>query len=264
MRFKLFSFLFLLTGCSHQSEYCTATTVDTLQKINLILTQQMMAQQKQLINEEQITVDTAKIRQAIKQLHIDLKQVTASSGSTCQAHLEIQFPDKILKEANLSADLFEEPNVQANAAYNNLIFQQNQLSQTIVYSIDAQKKVVLPENLTILGITQNTLFDALALPMRQIAIDAAQEQVNRSYEAELKVAEQEFIESNKELKQIWVTTTAQVRNELWNDQHLWLRKRNLACQENGEIEQIKCKTQMTQDRIYLLEHTIQQLELAFS
>ena len=125
--------------------------------------------------------------------------------------------------------------------------------------------------------------DALALPLRKSAVQAAQEHQASQEEQDILMGEEEaraehgqdlqeaqksIDKANTGLNLVWNSTTSTIRDALLDEQRAWLKKRKLECQlqandaEDSEkdITELNCQAEMTKTRTNVLKDEIEELE----
>ncbi|WP_269915357.1 lysozyme inhibitor LprI family protein [Acinetobacter sp. HY1485] len=282
--------LLALVGCKKEMPVeCNSAETKALAQQTLIdqLTNMAISQQKKIISEENLTVDTAKIRQTLKQFKIEINDVRTDKKEQnkqyCVANVQIEVPQQVIDDANTNADLYQEPNVATNADLKYIELKQHTFVKDINYNLqptdDGKKLYINLDANDLLELSANTLMDALALPLRKNAVQAAQEQETIGEEEPEPTAEEVHIErmqdaqkniekANTGLNLVWNSTTSTVRDALLDEQRAWLKKRKLECQlqandaEDSEkdITELNCQAEMTKTRTNALKDQIEELE----
>lgn len=293
----------LTVGCSkiqsitQPTVECNSPETKALIKETLLknLTDQAINEQKRLINSEQITLDTAKIRQNIKNTSIQIEDVRTdksdpdSKKQYCTTHVSFEIPNALIQTVDSHAQSIGEKTTNDRAVLNDITLQGNTLSQDIHYTAqptdDGKKLYInLSDNEKIVALIQNITTEALALPLRQLAQSAQEDAEARADEAaqeeqqqseaeyaqlQLENARMNIAKANSNLNLVWNNTTADIRNSLLNEQRLWLKQRKIECQLKGneatdasqkELTRLTCETDMTNARVTQLKETIYRLE----
>ncbi|WP_425918621.1 lysozyme inhibitor LprI family protein [Acinetobacter sp. TSRC1-2] len=243
---------------------------------------------KELIDSENVTIDMGKLRSTLQQITFNVNDVRTNNSDPnsnkqyCVTEFVVKVPDQMVKDADAARAVYDENNIAQAAVLSDLSFEANQLKKEIEYLVqptdDGKKVYVTLENP-----------DALAYFVRDIAVDslvktarlnaaevAKQEEIKRVAEEEATAQEYQSVliseaktnldKANENLNLVWNSTTKEVRNQLLDEQRLWLKKRELECKlestnsDNPEIYRINCETNMTTQRTSELRQKIYYLE----
>jgi len=111
------------------------------------------------------------------------------------------------------------------------------------------------------------------LAEEQAAIEiqqAAERQANQAAYQSLQQQEaaQYLTSANNKLNAVWNSTNSRVRNQLLAEQRIWLKKRDLECRLNSEdaqpdlreVARLRCETEVTNQRIGILQQLIARAE----
>ncbi|MDQ8952726.1 lysozyme inhibitor LprI family protein [Acinetobacter rudis] len=243
---------------------------------------------KELIENENITIDMGKLRSTLNQITFNVNNVRTNNEDPnskkvfCVTEFTVKIPDQLIKDADASRTVYGENNVAQDAVLSELNFELNQFKKELEYSVqptDDKKKIYLAlENAdSLAAFVGDITVDALAKSARQTAVERAkqeelrqeaQEQADAQAYQNLLVAEAKtnLDTANKNLNQVWNSTTAQVRSQLLDEQRLWLKKRELECRiesaetDNPEVFALNCQTNMTNQRSRELANRIYYLQ----
>lgn len=290
--------MLLLGGCDQASSLITETTAQCDQEVtkkgvterfSQDVTERAHNRVKELIANEDITVDMGKLRSALQHITFNVLNVRTnhsdpnSNKKYCVTEFVVKIPESIIKDADTSRAVMEETNVAQTAVLSDLKFENNQLSRELEYWIqptdDGQKMFIHLENADGLSLfLADVVIDALLKSARQNAVEVAQqEEMKRiaeenatveAYQALLLTeAKAKIDQANEHLNLVWNATSKDVRDALLAEQKIWLKKRELECKlnssaaEHSEVARLNCEAQMTQQRTNELRHKIYELEL---
>lgn len=243
---------------------------------------------KELINNENITIDMGKLRSALSQITFNVTDIRTNNSDPnskkeyCVTQFVVKIPAKMVQDADLSRDINGENNSAQQAIMSDLIWENNQLKKDLEYFVqptdDAKKVYVQLEGGEAMSyFVRDIVIDSLIKSARQNAAEIAkQEEANRI--AEQNANEQEYQnllvteanaslnQANENLNLVWNATTKEVRDQLLDEQRLWFKKRNLECKldstdvENLEVHRLNCETNMTVERTNQIRQKIYYLE----
>lgn len=249
---------------------------------------------KELIEYQNITLDMGKVRSLVKQLNIAISDVRTSNSDPnsnkefCEAELSIKIPTDVVEQANASRELYGETNVAQQAILQDLSFDLNQVKHQFEYvaqpTDDGEKIYVTIENQRLVtDFVANIVIDSMLKNARQEAMSQAQmEEQQRQADidateaeyAQLQLSEAQFgiDNANKNLNLVWNAASKSTRNQLLDNQRMWLKKRELECKLKGndaeygteEIVRLNCETEMTKSRTQDLRQAIYQLDSEYS
>lgn len=243
---------------------------------------------KNLISEENITIDMGKLRAALKQVTFnvnDIRTTNSDPGSKkeyCVTEFVVKIPDQIIKDADISRAVYEQTNVAQSAVLSDLSMEINQIKKDLDYYVqptdDGKKIYVGLENPDALAtFVSDVAVDSLLKAARQNAAELAkQEQLKQEAQQVVDVKEYQAVligeaqanldQANENLNLVWNATTGDVRNKLIDEQRMWLKKRALECKlnsaetDNPEVYRRNCETTMTNQRTNELRQKIYYLE----
>ena len=243
---------------------------------------------KQLISEENITIDMGKLRAALKQMTFNVNDVRTNSSDPnskkeyCVTQFVVNIPAQMIKDADAARAVYEENNIAQSAVLSDLTFESNQLKKELDYIVqptdDGKKVYVTLENPDALAFfVRDIAVDSLLKSARQNAAEVAQqEQMKQEAQAVADAEEYQSVliseakvnldRANENLNLVWNATTKEVRSQLLDEQRLWIKKRDLECKlesndtDNPEVYRINCETNITTQRTNELKQKIYYLE----
>lgn len=299
MKLKIMSFIIavtMLSGCGKVKEMAAGDarcdSDASKQLVTEVFSQALSDQStnliKEMIQNEDITIDMGKLRSTLKQITFNVENVRTNSDDPnskkmyCATDFTVKIPDQVIKDADASRAVYEDNNVAQAAVLDNLTFEMNQLKKEIEYTVqptDDKKKILLTlENAdTMAAFVSNVVVDALAKSARQTAAEQAQQQAQKqaaqeqadaqAYQSVLVAEAQAKLDgANKTLNQVWNATTSEIRAQLLDEQRLWLKKRELECKiesgetDNPQVYALNCQTNMTNQRSQELANKIYYLQ----
>lgn len=243
---------------------------------------------KTLINDENITIDMGKLRAALKQITFNVNDIRTNNSDPnskkeyCATEFVIKIPNQMIKDADEARAVYDETNIAQSAILADLTLENSQIKKELEYTVqptDDGKKVYVslenPESIAIF--TRDIAVDSLLKAARQNAVELAQqEQIKMEAEAQADAQEYQVVlvseaqakldSANGNLNLVWNATTKEVRNQLIDEQKIWLKKRELECKinstdtDNPEVYRINCETNMTTQRTQELRQKIYYLE----
>lgn len=237
------------------------------------LTKQAISKQKDLITSEGITVDTATIRQSLKQVKISIEDVRTDQSNPdnqkqfCTAKVSLEIPAKLLQDAKNSAIAYSDEKVEDKADEQDINLSNNTASKDVSYTLqptDDGKKIYsdIIDGQALFDFARDSIIDALALNLRNDAKAAEQESNTSETEEEttdldtLDQAKFSIQEANNNLNSVWNSASKTMRDSLLDEQRAWLKRRAIECQlaannadaGGEEIAQLNCETDMTNAR----------------
>ena len=299
MKYKvlvLIGCMFTLSGCDKvqsitgRSVKCDNETAKQLvvESFSKSLSDQSAARVKDLITNENISIDMGKLRSALKQITFNVNDVRTNNSDPnsqkeyCITQFVVNIPSQMVKDADAARSVYDETNIAQAAVLADLTFEANQFKKELEYSVqptDDNKKVyVVVENPDALALfVRDIAVDSLLKNARQNAVEVAkqaaleqanEEQANAQEYQSLLIAEAQasLDKANENLNLVWNSTTKDIRNMLLDEQKLWLKKRKLECKisssdaDNPEVYRINCETNMTTQRTNELRQKIYDLE----
>lgn len=243
---------------------------------------------KELIEQEDITIDMGKLRSTLQQITFNVNDVRTNNSDTnskkvyCATEFIVKIPDQIVKDADASRALYHDSNVAQAAILVDLSFEGNQLKKELEYSVqptdDSKKVFVSLENSDALAyFVRDVAIDSLAKSARQNAQDLAkQEEAKRNAEEKanaqaydsllISEAKTKLDNENTKINLVWNAASKEVRDHLLAEQRIWIKKRTLECKinsadaENAEVVRLNCEAAMTANRTNELRQQIYYLE----
>lgn len=250
---------------------------------------------KQLIAEENLTLNMGKLNQILKQIKVNVDDVRTNNSEKnskkefCVTSFTVTIPTQTLKDANISRELYGQATVARTAASVDLKFSGNKLNKELEYVVqptdDGKKVYVTLENSDeLITFVRDIAVDSLLKSKRQQAVEAIREdnQIQREQEsredAEMYADEYEyenilqeeakaaFDKADQKFNRVWNEASADMRNELLDEQRRWVKKRGLECKltssdtDNPEVSRINCEAQMTVERTEYLQEKISESE----
>ena len=282
-----------LVGCeklSFNSAKCNSedTRKLVIELINKDIDQLTSEQVKTLINTQNITLDMGKVRSTIKQFDITVNDVRTNNSDPnsnkqyCVTEFIVKLPEQLVKDADAAREIYGESNVTQSAVLADLSFEMNQLKKDIDYLVqptDSGDKVfVTLENSEALAyFVRDIAVDSLIKNARQNAVEVAkqealqavadQEATAKEYQSVLvDEAKAKVDTANENLNLVWNATTKEIRDQLLDEQRIWLKKRELECKlestnvDNSEVARLNCEATMTNQRVNELRQKIYYLE----
>lgn len=287
----LFCSILALTGCDkipllNQSVKCNDDVVKKLVAENFTKQLNVSSNEsiKDLIENENITIDTGKLRATLNQLVFNIQNVRTdnsdpnSNKEYCIAEFVVTMPQTMVTEANASRDMYGETNVSQEAILSDITLENSKAQKELKYIVqptdDGKTVFVTLENAdNLLYFVRNVALDSLTKTAREQAIELAQqEELKRQQEENM--AQQEYQQvlleeaknkldlANQNLNLVWNATTKEVRDQLLDDQRIWLKKRSLECQlnsvdyDNPDVQRLICEAEMTIQRTNELKNKI--------
>lgn len=243
---------------------------------------------KELIANENMSLDLGKIRSTLQQVTFNVANVRTnhadpnSNKKYCVTEFIVKIPKQVIAEADAARALHEENNVAQTAVLSDLNFENNQLSRELEYFVqptdDGQKVFIGLENADGLAMfLRDVVIDSLLKSIRQNAAEiekqaemkrvAEENATVEAYQAVLITeAKTKIDKANEMLNLVWNATSQEIRDQLLEEQKIWLKKRELECKlhvvkaENTEVERLNCEANMTHQRTNELRHQIYNLE----
>ena len=243
---------------------------------------------KSLIENENITIDMGKLRSTLQQVTFNVTNVRTNNSDPnsnkqyCVTEFIVKLPEQLVKDADASREIYGESNVTQSAVLADLSFEMNQLKKDIDYLVqptDSGDKVfVTLENSEALAyFVRDIAVDSLIKNARQNAVEVAkqealqavadQEATAKEYQSVLvDEAKAKVDTANENLNLVWNATTKEIRDQLLDEQRIWLKKRELECKlestnvDNSEVARLNCEATMTNQRVNELRQKIYYLE----
>lgn len=243
---------------------------------------------KSLIENENITIDMGKLRSTLQQVTFNVTNVRTNNSDPnsnkqyCVTEFIVKLPEQLVKDADAAREIYGESNVTQSAVLADLSFEMNQLKKDIDYLVqptDSGDKVfVTLENSEALAyFVRDIAVDSLIKNARQNAVEVAkqealqavadQEATAKEYQSVLvDEAKAKVDAANENLNLVWNATTKEIRDQLLDEQRIWLKKRELECKlestnvDNSEVARLNCEATMTNQRVNELRQKIYYLE----
>ena len=243
---------------------------------------------KSLIENENITIDMGKLRSKLQQVTFNVTNVRTNNSDPnsnkqyCVTEFIVKLPEQLVKDADAAREIYGESNVTQSAVLADLSFEMNQLKKDIDYLVqptDSGDKVfVTLENSEALAyFVRDIAVDSLIKNARQNAVEVAkqealqavadQEATAKEYQSVLvDEAKAKVDAANENLNLVWNATTKEIRDQLLDEQRIWLKKRELECKlestnvDNSEVARLNCEATMTNQRVNELRQKIYYLE----
>jgi len=243
---------------------------------------------KNLIENENITIDMGKLRSTLQQVTFNVTNVRTNNSDPnsnkqyCVTEFIVKLPEQLVKDADAAREIYGESNVTQSAVLADLSFEMNQLKKDIDYLVqptDSGDKVfVTLENSEALAyFVRDIAVDSLIKNARQNAVEVAkqealqavadQEATAKEYQSVLvDEAKAKVDAANENLNLVWNATTKEIRDQLLDEQRIWLKKRELECKlestnvDNSEVARLNCEATMTNQRVNELRQKIYYLE----
>ncbi|WP_336955698.1 lysozyme inhibitor LprI family protein [Acinetobacter johnsonii] len=243
---------------------------------------------KSLIENENITIDMGKLRSTLQQVTFNVTNVRTNNSDPnsnkqyCVTEFIVKLPEQLVKDADAAREIYGESNVTQSAVLADLAFEMNQLKKDIDYLVqptDSGDKVfVTLENSEALAyFVRDIAVDSLIKNARQNAVEVAkqealqaaadQEATAKEYQSVLvDEAKAKVDAANENLNLVWNATTKEIRDQLLDEQRIWLKKRELECKlestnvDNSEVARLNCEATMTNQRVNELRQKIYYLE----
>ena len=243
---------------------------------------------KSLIENENITIDMGKLRSTLQQVTFNVTNVRTNNSDPnsnkqyCVTEFIVKLPEQLVKDADAAREIYGESNVTQSAVLADLSFEMNQLKKDIDYLVqptDSGDKVfVTLENSEALAyFVRDIAVDSLIKNARQNAVEVAkqealqavadQEATAKEYQSVLvDEAKAKVDTANENLNLVWNATTKEIRDQLLDEQRIWLKKRELECKlestnvDNSEVARLNCEATMTNQRVNELRQKIYYLE----
>lgn len=243
---------------------------------------------KELINNENITVDMGKLRSALGQITFNVTDVRTNNSDPnskkeyCVTQFVVKIPDQMIQDADVARAINGENNSVQEAVLSDLSLENNQLKKDLDYFVqptdDAKKVYVQLEGGDAMSyFVRDVVIDSLLKSARQNAAEVAkQEEAKRIAEQNANAKEYQDLlvteakssldQANENLNLVWNATTKEIRDQLLDEQRIWLKKRNLECKldssdaDNPEVHRMNCETNMTVQRTSQLRQKIYYLE----
>ena len=243
---------------------------------------------KEIIDTENVTVDMGKLRSTLQQITFNVNDVRTNNSDPnsnkqyCATEFVVKIPAQIIKDADAARAVYNENNIAQAAVLSDLSFEANQLKKEIEYLVqptdDGKKVYVTLENPDALAyFVRDIAVDSLVKTARQNAAEVAkQEEIKRAAEEDAAAKEYQTIliseaqtnydKANENLNLVWNATSKEIRNQLLDEQRIWLKKRDLECKldssnaDNPEVYRLNCEMNMTTQRTNELRQKIYYLE----
>ena len=243
---------------------------------------------KSLIENENITIDMGKLRSTLQQVTFNVTNVRTNNSDPnsnkqyCVTEFIVKLPEQLVKDADAAREIYGESNVTQSAVLADLSFEMNQLKKDIDYLVqptDSGDKVfVTLENSEALAyFVRDIAVDSLIKNARQNAVEVAkqealqavadQEATAKEYQSVLvDEAKAKVDTANENLNLVWNATTKEIRDQLLDEQRIWLKKRELECKlestnvDNSEVARLNCEATMTNQRVNELRQKFYYLE----
>lgn len=243
---------------------------------------------KSLIENENITIDMGKLRSTLQQVTFNVTNVRTNNSDPnsnkqyCVTEFIVKLPEQLVKDADAAREIYGESNVTQSAVLADLSFEMNQLKKDIDYLVqptDSGDKVfVTLENSEALAyFVRDIAVDSLIKNARQNAVEVAkqealqavadQEATAKEYQSVLvDEAKAKVDAANENLNLVWNATTKEIRDQLLDEQRIWLKKRELECKlestnvDNSEVARLNCEATITNQRVNELRQKIYYLE----
>lgn len=299
MRFKLLALLcstLVVSGCDKvqsitgASVKCNDETAKQLvvESFSKTVSDISAERVKELIDTENVTIDMGKLRSTLQQITFNVNDVRTNNSDPnskkqyCATEFLVKIPEQMIKDADAARAVYDENNIAQAAVLSDLSFEANQLKKEIEYLVqptdDGKKVYVTLENPDALAyFVRDIAVDSLVKTARQNAAEVAkQEEMKRVADEEAAAQEYQSVlvaeaktnldKANENLNLVWNSTTKEVRNQLLDEQRIWLKKRELECKlessnsDNPEIYRLNCETNMTSQRTNELRQKIYYLE----
>lgn len=299
MRFKLLALLcstLVVSGCDKvqsitgASVKCNDETAKQLvvESFSKTVSDISAERVKELIDTENVTIDMGKLRSTLQQITFNVNDVRTNNSDPnskkqyCATEFLVKIPAQMIKDADAARAVYDENNIAQAAVLSDLSFEANQLKKEIEYLVqptdDGKKVYVTLENPDALAyFVRDIVVDSLVKTARQNAAEVAkQEEMKRVADEEAAAQEYQSVlvaeaktnldKANENLNLVWNSTTKEVRNQLLDEQRIWLKKRELECKlessnsDNPEIYRLNCETNMTSQRTNELRQKIYYLE----
>ncbi|NHB57071.1 DUF1311 domain-containing protein [Acinetobacter shaoyimingii] len=285
-----------LAGCDKVSTFtgssikCDNETAKQLvvESFSKVLSDASAERVKNLIASENITIDMGKLRAALAKVTFNVTDIRTNNSDPnskkeyCVTNFVVNIPGEIITDADAARAVYDDTKVAQAAVLADLSLESNQLKTSIDYMVqptdDAKKVYVQLENgESVAYFVRDVVIDSLLKSARLNAAEIAkQEELQR--QAEEAAAEKEYNSlliseaqtrldnANKNLNLVWNATTKEVRDQLLDEQKIWLKKRDLECKldstdaVNPEIHRLNCEASMTEQRTSVLRQKIFYLE----
>ena len=286
----------LLSAC-HQMNSLTGKKVSCSDEETKKLVAQIVSEQvqkratqqiKQMIEQDNISIDLGKLRAQLNQLVMSVTDIRTNNSDPnsakeyCATEFIVKFPAQMIQDADAARELYEEQPVAQAATLADLSFEAGQLTQTLQYMVqptdDGEKIYVEVENSAALAefvseVTLDALLKDVHLQNQQLQVAAQQQQaqIEAQQQAEYQQllvdeAQRKLDLANDNINLVWNATTGDIRTILIDDQKLWLKKRELECKLESseadfpEVYRLNCETEMTKARTHELKEEIYMLE----
>lgn len=239
---------------------------------------------KTIQKNHQVLIDRQKLNQVLDQISFDVSNINTESSennrkiNTCEAHLNIYIPAKLISQADISRALVKQTDMFSLAADAQLNYQNNKIFYEISYNANYFKDQPYPSiKLKKAEDLINFMHQlSLAIVLKKKRMDEINQQrqleeqrisesqkISEAYEQVL-IAEAEYklAETNTQLNSIWRSTSEQVRRKISNEQNIWAQKRKLECELNSEgadeplLFKLNCENNMGIARISELTQKI--------
>lgn len=243
---------------------------------------------KSLISEENITIDMGKLRAVLKGITFNVNDVRTNNSDPnskkeyCVTEFVVKIPAQMIKDADSARSVYNETNVGQAAVLADITLEADQIKKELEYTVqptdDGKKVYISLENSeSVAMFVRDIAIDSLLKAARQNAFELqqqeqmkqeAQEQADAEEYQSLLVneAQASLDTANENLNLVWNATTKEIRDQLLDEQRLWLKKRDLECKiastntDNPDVSRINCETGMTTQRINVLRQKIYYLE----
>lgn len=243
---------------------------------------------KELIKNENITIDMGKLRSALKQITFTTSDIRTNNSDPnsnkeyCSTSFSVDIPSQIIKDANGARAVYDETNISQIAVLSDIASENGKFKKELDYSVqptDDNKTILVnlenPESLVYF--VRDVAVYSLIKSARENAIALAEQENQKAIEAEnaaqqeyrnllLQEAQNKLNIANGNLNLVWNSTTKEIRAQLLDEQRLWLKKREIECKLDSshydypEVQQLNCEANMTDNRTNELRQKIYYLE----
>lgn len=244
---------------------------------------------KDLIVEENITVDMSKMRASFEKIDVKIEDIRTDSSDPnskkehCKANLVLTIPDNLIQDANKSRESQDLQNILQMAILADIETEQSKFKKEISYVVqptdDGKKIYTTMDKNSLIEFTSTVVLDAILKTERenqmqqimqeQAQAEAEENQAQQEYNIVLVQEAQNNIDmANAAINVVWQATTPEIRKQLLPEQRLWLKKRELECKlkatqsgdDNPEAVRLNCEAEMTKQRTNVLRTEIANLE----
>lgn len=243
---------------------------------------------KDLIESENITIDMGKLRSALSKVTFNVTDIRTNNSDPnskkeyCVTNFVVNIPSQMIKDADESRAVYDQTIVSQSAVLSDLSLEGNQLKKSLEYMVqptdDSKKVYVQLENSEgVAYFVRDVAIDSLLKSARLNAAELAkQDELKRVAEEEAATKEYQAVliseakvkldNANENLNLVWNATSKEIRDQLLEEQKIWLKKRELECKldssesDNPEVYRLTCEANMTEQRTGILKQKIYYLE----